>query len=131
MIFDSARKKEILKLTEGRGPDMVVEASGVLAAFREGMDMVRRGGKYLVMGQTSMEAEIPIVPGLFMQKHLQVIGSASATIGHYYTALKLIQNRRKKYPFAEIVTNKYKLDQANEAVAAMKKGQEIKPVIIP
>jgi L-iditol 2-dehydrogenase len=125
------RKKEILKLTDGRGPDIVVEASGVPVAFREGMDMVRRGGRYLIIGQTSMEAEIPIAPGLFMQKHLQVIGSASATIGHYYTALKLIQNRRNKYPFAEIVTNKYKLNQINEAVAAMKKGKEIKPVIIP
>jgi L-iditol 2-dehydrogenase len=125
------RNKEILKLTEGRGPDIVVEASGFLAAFREGLDMVRRGGRYLVIGQTSMEAEIPIAPGIFMQKHLQVIGNASATIDHYYKALKLIQNRRNKYPFANIVTNNYRLDQVNEAVAAMKKGQEIKPVIIP
>ena len=125
------RKKLILSITDGRGPDIVVEASGALAAFREGMEMVRRGGRYLVMGQTSMEAEIPIVPGLLMQKHMQIIGSASATIGHYYKALKLIQNRREKYPFADIVTNKYKLDEVNEAVAAMKQGQEIKPVIIP
>jgi Zn-dependent alcohol dehydrogenase len=110
---------------------VVVEASGVTAAFREGMDMVRRGGKYLIIGQTSMEAEIPIAPGLFMQKHLQVIGNASATIGHYYTALQLIKNKRKKYPFGDIVTNKYRLDQLNEAVSAMKRGTEIKPVVIP
>jgi L-iditol 2-dehydrogenase len=125
------RKEIILSLTGGKGPDTVVEATGVPAAFREGLDMVRRGGRYLVIGQTSMEAEIPIAPGLIMQKHLQIIGNASATIGHYYKALQLIQNRRDKYPFAEIVTNKYKLDQVNEAVAAMKRGQEIKPVIIP
>ena len=78
-----------------------------------------------------MEAEIPFIPGLVMQKHLQIIGSASATIGDYYKALRLIQNRRQKYPFADVVTNKYPLDRANKAVAAMKKGQEIKPVIIP
>jgi L-iditol 2-dehydrogenase len=125
------RKEVILGLTGGRGPDTVVEASGVPAAFREGMEMVRRGGRYLVIGQTSMEAEIPIVPGLVMQKHLQIIGNSSATIGHYYKALQLIQNRREKYPFADIVTNKYRLEQINEAVAAMKQGQEIKPVIIP
>jgi Zn-dependent alcohol dehydrogenase len=62
---------------------------------------------------------------------MQIIGSASAAIGHYYKALQLIHNRRDKYPFAEIVTNKYTLDQVNEAVTAMKHGQEIKPVIIP
>jgi threonine dehydrogenase-like Zn-dependent dehydrogenase len=125
------RKKRILNLTDGRGPDIVVEASGVLAAFREGMDMIRRGGRYLVMGPTSMEDEIPVIPGLLMQKHMQIIGSASATIGHYYKALQLIQNRREKYPFTEIVTNKYKLDQANDAVVAMGRGREIKPVIVP
>jgi L-iditol 2-dehydrogenase len=125
------RKEMVLSLTDGIGPDIVVEASGVLEAFREGMEMVSRGGRYLVIGQTSMEAEIPIVPGLIMQKHLEIIGNASATIGHYYKALQLIRNRRDKYPFAEIVTNKYKLEQINEAVAAMKRGQEIKPVIIP
>jgi L-iditol 2-dehydrogenase len=129
---DPARRKEIiLGLTEGRGADVVVEAAGVPAAFREGLDIVRRGGRYLVIGQTSMEAEIPVVPGLLMQKHLEIIGNASATIGHYYKALQLIKNRRDKYPFAAIVTNKYRLDQINEAVAAMKQGQEIKPVIIP
>ena len=131
MTDPAERNKEILKLTDGRGPDVVVEATGVPAAFREGMDMVRRGGRYLVIGQTSMEAEIPVVPGLIMQKHLQIIGNASATIGHFYTALQLIKNRRNKYPFADIVTNKYKLDQINEAVSAMKSGREIKPVIIP
>ena len=131
-IPDPAEREKIIRnLTNGRGPDIVVEASGALAAFREGMDMIRRGGRYLVMGPTSMEAEIPIIPGLLMQKHMQIIGSASATIGHYYKALRLIQNRREKYPFAEIVTNKYKLDEANEAVAAMGRGQEIKPVIVP
>jgi L-iditol 2-dehydrogenase len=131
-IPDPTKRKEIIvSLTDGRGPDIVVEATGVPAAFREGMEMVRRGGRYLVIGQTSMEAEIPIVPGMIMQKHLEIIGNASATIGHYYKALRLIQNRRNKYPFAEIVTNKYRLDQINEAVAAMSRGQEIKPVIIP
>jgi len=125
------RNKKILQLTDGRGPDVVIEASGVPVVFREGMDMVRRGGRYLIIGQTSMEAEIPVVPGMVMQKHLQIIGNASATIGHYYKALQLILNRRKKYPFADIVTNKYKLDQINEAVSAMKRGQEIKPVVIP
>lgn len=125
------RKQLILDLTGGRGPDVVIEASGVPAAFREGLDMVRRGGRYLVIGQTSMEAEIPIIPGLIMQKHLQILGNASATIGHYNTALRLIESRRGKYPFADIVTNRYALDQINEAVAAMREGLEIKPVIIP
>jgi threonine dehydrogenase-like Zn-dependent dehydrogenase len=125
------RKAEILKLTDGRGPDVVIEASGVPVAFREGMDIVRRGGRYLIIGQTSMEAEQSIIPGLIMQKLMEIIGVASATVGHYYKALQFIKNKRNKYNFADIVTNKFRLDQLNEAVDSMAKGEEIKPVIIP
>jgi L-iditol 2-dehydrogenase len=125
------RKQEILKYTDGRGPDVVIEASGVPIAFREGMDIVRRGGRYLVIGQTSMEAEQSIIPGLIMQKLMEIIGCSSATVSHYYKALQFIKNKRNKYNFANIVTNKFRLDQLNEAVASMARGQEIKPVIIP
>ena len=125
------RKKQILQLTNGRGPDVVVEASGAPPAFREGLDIVRRGGRYLVIGQSSMEAEVPIIPGMITLKHLQIIGNASATIRHYYRALQFIKNKRGRYPFADIVTNKYPLEKINEAVKAMAAGREIKPVIVP
>ncbi len=124
------RKAAILKLTNGRGPDVVIEASGVPIAFREGMDIVRRGGRYLVIGQSS-EAEQTIIPGLLMLKHLEIIGVGSATIRHYYKAIQFIKNKRNRYNFAAIVTNRYSLNQANEAVNAMMAGKEIKPVIIP
>lgn len=127
----SKRKDEILKLTNGRGADVVVEASGVPVAFREGMEIVRRGGRYLVIGQSSPEAELFIIPGMIMLKHLQIIGSSSALIGHYYKALQFIKNKRHKYPFADIVTNKYSLDQINDALMSMMTGKEVKPVIIP
>jgi L-iditol 2-dehydrogenase len=124
------RRAEILALTGGRGPDVVVEASGVTAAFREGMDIVRRGGKYLIIGQSSL-AEQTIIPGLIMLKHLEIIGSGSATIRHYHQAIQFILNKRHRYSFADIVTNHYPLERINEAVQAMMAGKEIKPVIIP
>ena len=125
------RKKEILELTGGRGPDIVVEASGAPTAFREGMEMVRRGGRYLVIGQSSFEEELSIRPGLIMLKHLYIIGNASATIRHYYQALQFIKNKRHKYSFGDMVTNRYSLDEINSAIKAMATGDEIKPVIIP
>jgi threonine dehydrogenase-like Zn-dependent dehydrogenase len=124
------RRAEILKLTGGRGPDVVVEASGVPAAFREGMDIIRRGGKYLIIGQSSM-AEQTIIPGLIVLKHLEIIGNSSATIRHYHKAIQFIMNKRHRYSFADIVTNKYPLDRINEAVKAMMAGKEIKPIIVP
>lgn len=122
------RKARILDLTSGRGPEIVVEGSGFLGAFNEGLDMIQKGGKYLVLGQTSADT-IPVAPGMITGKGLSVIGSVSAAIPHFYKALQFIKNRRSKYPFADIITKKYPLEKINEALADMASGKEIKPVI--
>ena len=38
---------------------------------------------------------------------------------HFYKALQFIKNKRTKYPFANIVTTKYRLEQINDALANM------------
>jgi len=106
----------------------VVEAAGVVSAFGEGLDMTRRGAKYLVLGQTS-EATTSIIPGRITFKSLDIVGNMSGTIQHYYKALRFIRANVRDTTFAEIVTHKYRLEEANDALAAMEAGKEIKPVI--
>lgn len=122
------RQRAILALTGGRGPEVVVECSGVPAAFNEGLEMIQKGGRFLVMGQTSANT-LPVAPGIITGKGLTVIGSVSASIPHFYKALQFVKTRRGKYPLAELVTTRYPLDQVNDALAAMAAGREIKPVI--
>ena len=98
------------------------------AAFSEGVEIIRKGGRYLVIGQVS-EATTAFAPSSIVFKSLDIIGTLSATIPHYYKALQFVKNKRAKYPFADIVSNKYSLEQVNEALAAMKAGREMKPVI--
>jgi threonine dehydrogenase-like Zn-dependent dehydrogenase len=124
----AARRAQIMTLTNGRGPELVIEASGVPAAFVEGLDMIQKGGHYLVLGQSSA-ATIPVAPGIITGKGLTIIGSVSAAIQHFYKALQFIKTRRTKYLFGDIVSHKYQLEQINEAFADMHSGKAIKPVI--
>jgi L-iditol 2-dehydrogenase len=124
----SQRKEQVLALTNGRGPELVIEASGVPNAFNEGLDMIQKGGRYLVLGQTSATT-IPVAPGMITGKGLTIIGSVSAAIQHFYRALQFVKNKRHKYPFADIVSHKYSLEQINEAFADMMSGKAVKPVI--
>jgi Zn-dependent alcohol dehydrogenase len=55
--------------------------------------------------------------------------SISAAIQHFYKALQFIKNKRNKYPFADIVSRKYQLEEINEAFDNMAAGKDIKPVI--
>lgn len=122
------RKKQILELTKGRGPEVVIEGSGNAQAFNEGVDMIQKGGRYLILGMTS-QTPVSFVPSLIVDKCITIIGSISATIGHYHKALQFIKRNQHKYPFAEIVSNKYRLEEINEALENMRLGKEIKPVI--
>ncbi|OFW58702.1 MAG: hypothetical protein A2133_08300 [Actinobacteria bacterium RBG_16_64_13] len=122
------RKELILGLTQGRGPRNAVEASGVPAAFGEGLELIQKGGKYLILGQSSAGLTT-IMPSLITSKALTIVGSVSAHVVHFYTALQFIKANRAKYPFAELVSGKYQLEQINEALANMESGKEIKPVI--
>ena len=57
------------------------------------------------------------------------LGNTPTTGDQDFKALKFIKSRRSKYTFADIVTNKYNLEQANDALSALEAGREIKPVI--
>jgi D-arabinose 1-dehydrogenase-like Zn-dependent alcohol dehydrogenase len=122
------RKEQILNLTQGRGPEIVVEGSGVPAAFNEGLDMIQKGGRYLVMGQSSAGLT-SFMPSLITSKAVTIMGSVSAAIPHFYKALQFIKTNHSKYPFGELVSRKYRLEEINEAMANMETGKEIKPVI--
>jgi L-iditol 2-dehydrogenase len=122
------RKEVILGLTQGRGPEIVVEASGVPAAFTEGVDLIGKAGRYLVLGQSSGNSAT-FVPSMITSKALTIVGSVSAAVPHFYKALQFIKTHRAKYPFADLVSRKYQLEDINQALADMQSGKEIKPVI--
>ena len=122
------RREQILNLTSGRGPEMVVEGSGVPLAFNEGLEMVQKGGKYLILGQSS-SGLTSIMPSLITSKALTIIGSISGAIPHFYKALQFIKTHRTRYPFGELVSHKYRLEEINQALENMESGKEIKPVI--
>jgi threonine dehydrogenase-like Zn-dependent dehydrogenase len=122
------RRQMILSLTSGRGPENVVEASGVPSVVAEGLEMIMKGGKYLILGQTTA-ASTPIIVSRINEKGLTLIGSVSAHNVHIYRALQFIKTHRDKYPFAEIVSGKYQLEDVNDALANMASGKEIKSVI--
>lgn len=124
------RREAILELTDGRGADLVVECSGRAAAFEEGMDLIRLGGKYLVVGAAERKPS-PIRATNFNQRQLTVLGTISADVSHYYRALQFLADHGDRFDFSALLGNTYGIDQVNEALASMRAAREPKPVIVP
>lgn len=122
------RKRLILPWTDGLGPDVVVEASGAKSAMPEGLSLVRRGGRYLAVGQVHQDA-VPIRPADIVGKHVRVIGNFSGTTEHYYRALQLVCHTWNRVPWMDMISNRYPLDEINTAITGMQRWSEIKPAI--
>lgn len=127
---DARERRQVIRgLTERRGADIVIEVSGGSTAFPEGIDLTRRGGRYLVIGQVG-EQTPDIAPRLIVEKQLTIIGVMSGDTDHYYKALRFIADNHHRFAFEDMLSNRYRLDQINEAMSAMQAFREVKPVVV-
>jgi threonine dehydrogenase-like Zn-dependent dehydrogenase len=124
------RIEAVRKLTGGRGADIVIEAAGPPSAFEEGLEMVRRGGRFLVVGTTASR-NVHISPRRINRDMVEIIGVISAHVGHFYKAMQFLQSNRARFDFSEMISNRYALQDVNTALENMAELKEIKPAIIP
>lgn len=122
------RQQAVLDLTSGRGADIVIEASGVPAAFNEGLGLVKVGGRYLIIGQT-LRTSVEMLPSTFVAKQLTVIGVRGASIGHYYRALRFLERNGSRFRCEDLTSSVRPLPDINTAMTAMQAWNEIKPAI--
>ena len=122
------RQQQIMEWTNGYGADIVVEMSGAHSAFPEGLDLLRRGGRYLVVGQLHGRS-VSMRPVDVTRKHARIIGCASASVPHYWRALEFIRNNKERFSWDDLISNHYPLEQINEAMTRMRAWQEVKPAL--
>ncbi len=91
--------------------------------------MLRRGGRYLVVGQLH-DRDVSIKPSQIVRKHVRVIGSISASVEHYHRALQFIAHNWERFSWMDMISNRYPIDRINEAMTGMQRWEEIKPAIV-
>jgi L-iditol 2-dehydrogenase len=126
------RKEQVLAGTGGRGVDVVIEAAGQPSAIPEGLDLVRDGGKYVVVGHYSDTGSVPVNPHLDInRKHVQVLGQWGTAFHHLTRALTLLARHSENLQLQNIVGKRYSLDEANEALADVEHLRVTKALITP
>ncbi len=126
-----SRLQAVLDAVPGaRGADLVVEATGLPSAVAEGIDMARRGGRYLVVGQYTDHGATLINPHHVTRKQLEVIGSWAFSAEHYERYVATLPQLVERFDVARLVTE-YPLSQVNKALADMRAGATLKSVLSP
>ncbi|HWL93760.1 MAG TPA: zinc-binding dehydrogenase [Phycisphaerae bacterium] len=131
-VRDPAKRRGVvLEHTRGLGADMVVECVGNPSAVAEGWDLARDGGRYLVLGQYCDAGPVMLNPHLITKKELEVGGSYGSEPTHWAKALEFLRTRNERFPFHELITHRFRLDQVNEALAEVAAWRTGKAVILP
>jgi threonine dehydrogenase-like Zn-dependent dehydrogenase len=124
------RKEIILESTHGRGVDYAVEAVGHPAAVREGLALVRTGGSYLSVGfgEPNGKIELDCFTDI-VRKNLNYQGVWVSDTKHTNQAVEAILGNPEL--FAEMITHRFKLEEANQALKVISERNAVKAVIEP
>ncbi len=125
------RRRAVLAETGPYGADVVVECVGHPAAVNEGLEFCRDGAQFLVLGQYGNAGNIDFNPHTITRKQLRMIGSWGFEPRHVDAALAFLARGDWKTRFADEITHRFPLEQANEALAAVRDWRGGKTVIVP
>jgi L-iditol 2-dehydrogenase len=126
------RKQHVADATQGRGVDVVIEASGNPRALTEGLDLLRDGGTYVVAGHYTDAGPIDINPHLDVnRKHADIRGQWGTDFRHVARALQMLAKHHARLPFAKVIGARYTLDNADRALADVAALRVTKAIITP
>ena len=123
------RLQQIRALTHGRGAEAVIECSGARAAIAEGVKWLAPGGAYAMAGAAVPVGEVPLaIYEDLVRKNARLEGIWVSDTSHFYQAAQLAWSGR--YPFEALMTHRFPLEQADEAMQALKRREVLKAVLV-
>jgi threonine dehydrogenase-like Zn-dependent dehydrogenase len=127
-----ARVALVREWTGGRGADIAIEATGNPAAVREGMQMTRDNGRFVVVGQYTDAGTVEVNPHWDInRKHLEIRGCWGTDFSHLYRGVKVLAKHGERFGYERFISRKYNLEEANQALADVEELKVVKAVIEP
>jgi threonine dehydrogenase-like Zn-dependent dehydrogenase len=125
------RVEEVKRLTRGVGPDVVLEMAGVPQAFAESIMLVRPGGKVVEFGHFTDVGTVPINPQHIVNKDLDILGVFAYPNSQIAISLALMESTKDRFPYHELITHRFPVEKAEEALKAGRNKACVKSMIVP
>ncbi len=107
----------VKQATGGRGADVVVECAGEPEAFPEGVEMVRKAGVYLIVGNfVDVGRDVQLKPHVICSKNLRIMGVGNHPLSGYNPSLRMMQRYQNQYPFDKLITDRFSINQVKQAI---------------
>ena len=119
----------VSEVTGGLGVDSIIICIGVPTLVNDALHMARQRGSINIFAGLADKGWAEIEANLIHYKELEVTGSANSRRADYQTALQLIESGRIKVE--PMVTDRFPLQSAHEALDKVASGKCIKIAVLP
>ena len=124
-------QEAIFSLTQGRGADYVFITVGSAKAIEQGITFLRRGGTLVVVGMTASGVKMEFEAVDFADSSQRILGSKMGSTRLQVDVPKLVEHYNQgRLKLDELITARYPLHEINEAIAAVKRGEALRNVIV-
>jgi threonine dehydrogenase-like Zn-dependent dehydrogenase len=117
-------------MTRGLGADVVVEVVGLPAAFAESLRLVRRGGKVVEFGHFTDNGTTPLNPQHIVNLDVDILGSYAYPSSQIGTSLAFLSRYADVYPFEDLVTHTFGVEDTERAIAASRDKLCVKAMVV-
>jgi 2-desacetyl-2-hydroxyethyl bacteriochlorophyllide A dehydrogenase len=115
-------------LERPRGWEVVIDATGAVAAIEDGLTRVARGGTFLVFGVAAPEAQARFSPFRIYNEEINIVGSM-AVLHSFERARDLLE--RGTIDAEAILTHRVGLDDYDGAIQTFRDGAGLKIQVAP
>ena len=113
-------------VTDGLGPHIVFDAVGLPQTFTASLELVRRGGKCVMVGMSPPNSQVLIRPYTLFWKELTILGS-HMRLFNYQRTIDLLP----RLQVGNLLTNFYTLETLLETIKAVENNRVLKPLVQP
>lgn len=122
-------KDKVMEITDGKGAEVVVVATGNKAALEQGISLAAVRGRVLFFAGTWPATKIEVDPNRPHYDELIITGVSSQKYQNFYQAYDLIKYH--KVDLTGLVTHRYPLEKTQEAIEATIHGVGLKKMVLP
>ncbi len=128
---DGSIQERVQAMTDGRGADIALEMSGANSAIEQSLDLLRIGGRLILVGTVFPTDPIAVTPERIVRKLLRIEGVHNYTPKDLAVALQFLGEARSEYPFEELIDVEYRLTDVNDAIRRAMSSEVIRVAVRP
>ena len=113
------------------GADVVIEVCGLPAVISQGLDMLRKGGRYVIGGLTYPSDQVAFDGRKFLYRNITMRASANYHPRHLVQAVNFVANNRDALPLKGLVDGHFPLENLTAAFEEAASHRVLRAGIIP